>query len=248
MKHVMVDLEYLGWQNDAIVPQVGIIIADDNFIPIDSLGVNISVTDSLLRGFSTDESTLKFWAKQQQDVKDAVFPKDSHDLHIASQIIHRFFIKHLDGVEFKLWSNHLLCDFPKLDNLMTKMGYKSITSRTKVTWIEDYASVRNLTKSLYPDEYESAISNLVNLNPHEAVSDCIYQLGVLRACHEILGHRIRVPELGPLTGDTNNSVHGGVILEPQQMQPIQPFDDPLMNPPEFKDDGPKWEDEFNGGV
>lgn len=255
MKHLMTDLETLDTSDTAAVIQVGLVVFDDDGNLLGDLCVNINAIDSLLNGFTTNVDTCKnFWAKQPKAVKQSVlYPSEQYSCREAARLIDKF-LKTQFEEKFTIWSNHLLFDIPKLNLLLTKMGFKSLTDRTPHYLVEDFASVKNTCKRLYPDEFNAAKDNLSNDMQHNAVADCYYQISLLHSCYEIMGDRIKIPtELlktqpqEPLCGvQPSELVDRGLLTEPVVGEPgpeVAP-DDPLLNPPMMDDDDlESWEDD-----
>lgn len=70
--HVMVDLETLGTRPGCKVLQIGAVVATPRGITGEFL-VNISLSDQELYGLTASESTMNWWAKQDQAVRKKVF-------------------------------------------------------------------------------------------------------------------------------------------------------------------------------
>lgn len=256
MKHLMTDLETLDTSDTAAVIQVGLVVFDDDGNLLGDLCVNINAIDSLLNGFTTNVDTCKnFWAKQPKEVKQSVlYPAEQYSCREAARLIDKFLKSQFED-KFTIWSNHLLFDIPKLNLLLTKMGFKSLTDRTPHYLVEDFASVKNTCKRLYPDEFQAAKDKLSNDMAHNAVADCYYQISLLHSCYEIMGDRIKIPTdflkqppQEPLCGvqaTPKELVDEGLLTEPVIAEPgpeVAP-DDPLLNPPMMEDDLESWEDD-----
>ena len=238
MKHLMTDLESLDTSDTAVVIQVGMVVFDDDGNLLGELCVNINAIDSLLNGFTTSVDTCKnFWAKQDRAVKESVlYPTEQYSCREAARLIDRFLKDQFGTEKFTIWSNHLLFHIPKTNLLLTKCGFKSLSDRTPHYLVEDFASVKNTAKRLYPDEFEVAKKSLSNEMAHNAVADCYYQIALLHSCYDILGNRVRIPEV------LKQSYPVEVEPTPQAELPTNDVD-PLLNPPEMLDDLASWEDD-----
>lgn len=238
----MTDLETLDTEDSAVVVQVGMVVFDDDGNLLGELCVNINAIDSLLNGFTTSVDTCKnFWAKQPKEVKASVlYPKEQYSCREAARLIDKFLKTQFED-KFTIWSNHLLFDVPKINLLLTKMGFKSLTARTPHYLVEDFASVKNSCKRLYPEEFQAAKDKMSNDMAHNAVADCYYQISLLHSCYEIMGNRIKVPaELlkAPTAADgVQNLPNVKTLTE------TGPAVDPLLNPPVMDDNLASWEDD-----
>ena len=255
MKHLMTDLETLDTSDTAAVIQVGLVVFDDDGNLLGDLCVNINVIDSLLNGFTTKVDTCKnFWAKQPPEVQQSVlYPAEQYSCREAAQLIDKFLKSQFEG-KFTIWSNHLMFDIPKLNLLLTKMGFKSLTDRTPHYLVEDFASVKNACKRLYPDEFEAAKGKLSNDMAHNAVADCYYQISLLHSCYEIMGDRVKIPTdllkqppQKPFCGvqeTPNELVDESLSNPPPIVNNLASWeDDPLSNPPIMEDNLASWEDD-----
>lgn len=75
-KHMMLDLETMGSNNDAAIVEIGAVVFDP-FVPgyvIQELSINVSLESSVAFGGVMDPSTVVWWLRQSPDAISRVFP------------------------------------------------------------------------------------------------------------------------------------------------------------------------------
>jgi len=159
MKDFMFDLETLGTGSNALVTQIGACFFDIETGQIDrKFFVNIDINESIKRGFEIDADTLFFWFKQPAE--NRTFLEDPISIDSAL----RLFRSASWGCE-RVWS-HSIFDYFLLDNLHKKTG-------KKITF--DYRKCRDIRTLIDLAEFER--EKEARVMPHDALSDCIYQVG-----------------------------------------------------------------------
>jgi len=205
MFNLMIDLESLALDNNAIIPQIGFLIFDEHYLPCGELCVNIDITSSLMDGFNVDPKTIKFWRDQDTAVVNSVLYSEPRlKPRLAAQLIDKWIKDTFKGEDFMIWANGILFDVPKIDNLMTRYGLSPLTSHTRYNNIHDFRTLRNTAKALYPAQYEHANSIIKNESTHNALADCYWQLETLGAIMQILSgdyHLVKQNESVPPTTD-----------------------------------------------
>lgn len=188
MLNVMIDTETLALGENAVILQVGLVTFDDKFMPLDFLDLKIDVTASLLDGFEASKETCRdFWAKQDKNVIRSVMyegprmpPRD------AARVLDQWFKDNFRDQKVRVYANGILFDIPKIDNLMTRYGMKSLTSHIKYNQIIDFRSIRTFVKEQCPDKVNVAEGLSVNNSLHNAVADSQWQISMLGALADIV--------------------------------------------------------------
>lgn len=193
MLSLMADTETLALHDNAVILQIGLVAFDENFNIVGQLDMRLDIASSLMDGFESDPKTARdFWGKQPAEVTRSVMydqprlpPKD------AARVIDRWMKETFKG-EFTICANGILFDIPKLDKFMTRYGMKGISERTKYNRVYDFRTMRSVAKQLFPKELEHAESIMVNNMQHNAISDCMWQIGMMDAIMAILGGKYQI--------------------------------------------------------
>lgn len=191
MINVMVDIETLGVGKNPVILQIGIVLFNEKFQHIGHLNLHVDTVESILEGYEVESGAVKFWKDQGSGLRDSVIATSANDIsgmtpqHAAASI-NRFLGKNVKG-DFTIWANGILFDIPKIDNLLEKFGYKSLTDRTRYNLVYDTRTLYSAAKQINLEAFEHAKS-LCNSdgNAHNALADCAWQIGMLSATMSIL--------------------------------------------------------------
>lgn len=191
---VMIDLETLGTQQDAVILTMGVQMFDlsseyiwpegeitdpvtKNRIPC-AINIKIDVDQQLSIGRTVDENTIEWWSKQTSEAQQEAFdPCDRIPLPQALQILSDM-IAAGSGPQKKsvVWSKG-----PTFDIVMLEHAYKQAGLRTP--WV--YWNVRDARTvySLCPNIDVRANGPI----SHRALDDCRQQINILHKCYQQLG-------------------------------------------------------------
>lgn len=163
MKDLMIDIETMGNTSNAVMIQLAGVFFDRNTGETGAeFCKSLTVESCEEFGYTQDESTVKWWAEQNQDVLKAILDKGEH----AVDVMHAFadFLGP-DTKELLVWS-HATFDFPIVQNYL-----------------------KGLTKSYLPYRGARDIRTLVDLSgidlnkydwasgkTHNALDDCKFQI------------------------------------------------------------------------
>lgn len=167
--HIMLDIETLSTSSDAPILQIGFALADE--VGIHSGGkitIPLEIIDFQLYPISGD--TLRFWLSQKKEAIESVFfPPPDNVLGALADALKELtlFINSAlaDYPNLTVWANHPQFDIAILANAYETEGVeKPIYPLYKVL---DYATMRKLSQ---------VEPRTINLRPHDAEFDCVYQL------------------------------------------------------------------------
>ncbi len=160
MKDLMLDIETLGTGNNAAITQIGACYFDPltGEIGEKTLSVNIDLGESLARGFEVDAQSLKFWFEQPS--ANRTFLKEPVSIDCAMSLFRAYSY----GSE-RVWS-HAIFDFVLLTNLYARMGKKMPFK---------FSQCRDIRTLMHLAELEK--ENSERIGAHDALSDCIFQVG-----------------------------------------------------------------------
>lgn len=169
MKHIMLDLETLGTSNNAVILQIGACFFDKVTAEIgDTFSINISLEDSLSKGFNVDASTIYWWMQQSEEARKSVTNPPLATVHYALNSFNVF----IKGGNNRIWS-HSNFDFVILMNYFIKTGIKP---RFHYRQSRDLRTLVDLAKVKYKKADRDGIH-------HNALDDCKFQV---RYCCEAL--------------------------------------------------------------
>ncbi len=241
MYQVMIDLETLGLDDNAVIVQIAFVIFDPNFNIINELDIKLDVTMSLLDGFEADRNTAhKFWAKQDKKVIEEVFfsqprlaPRN------AAQLIDKWLKSAIGDQQFAIWANGILFDVPKIDGFMNRYGFKPITARTRYNLVYDLRSIMATGKQLHPEAMEAAKKLHNQGSLHNALHDCYYQINMLKSTMDCLGRKVEADfELedmieAPATASVSELVETGQLVKPEVLTEEKAWEDEVEQPDPF---------------
>lgn len=186
MLNVMLDIETLGFDVNAIVPQVAAVAFNDKFEVQTHFvaAMNIKIMDD--EGFTTTPSTMKFWSEQPIEVQKTVLGGKEHPGEAMQRFAEWLVLVGNDRGNFRLWTNHLLFDVPKTDYLMDYFGQKPISDCTRYDCVEDFASIKNEAVRKNREEYFSRQGKIDKGDLHNALDDCLWQIKALQIARDIL--------------------------------------------------------------
>lgn len=244
MYQIMVDSETLALHENAVIAQIAFVMFDANFNIINELDVKIDITHSLLDGFEVDPGTAhKFWAKQDKKViEDVLLSQPRLTPKNAAKVIDKWFKANVDG-DFSVWANGILFDVPKVDRFLLRYGFKSMTARTRYNLVYDFRTLRAAAKQIAPDLYAAAEKTYTNATLHNALSDCYWQINMLKAVMSILSAPYQIAavnEAEPATVEVKTETPNTFELEP--MTPVAGVAEAST---EMLTEEKTWEDEDN---
>jgi len=247
MLSLMADTETLALEDNAVILQIGLIAFDGDFNVVGQLDVKLDIASSLMDGFvSNPDTASKFWGNQSASVVRSVMydqprlpPKD------AARVVDQWLKDTFKG-EFTIWANGILFDIPKLDKFMTRYGLKTISSRTKYNRVYDFRTLRTTAQQLYPENVKHAESIMINQLQHNALADCMWQVGLMSAIMSILAGQYQIiDDLSEAVPMAESLSYNDDWTKPDG----EPKPDPLANPPVFREDPDEkqWEDDNESG-
>jgi hypothetical protein len=175
MDDLMLDLETLGTSPDCVVVQIGACYFDSTTGEIgEEFRVNIDIDSCLREGFTVGGDTIKWWLTEQ--AKNATFFNNTTNVRAAIY----------DFIEFswkakRVWS-HATFDFVIIMNYINRLGY---------TPGFGYKSARDIRTLLDLSglEIKPNKNNAPRAGEHDALRDCVYQVGYCVKALKKLGKR-----------------------------------------------------------
>lgn len=191
---VMLDLETLGLDDDAVILQIALTPFDKNFNQnpsgIPSFNETISVVQSLIEGFTVTQGTLNFWKEQltKTDVHSKLFEGVNFPQKVAN-LLSEWLKEYFDNEYFDIWSNRILFDIPKVDGLLKKYDLQPLTAWTKYNRIYDFPGYVDSATLIYPngvETYKRFLNGKYGNLVHNALADCDYQIDLLKFCYTVM--------------------------------------------------------------
>jgi hypothetical protein len=174
MDDLMLDLETLGTSPDTVVVQIGACYFSNKTGKIGKkFKVNVDIDSCLREGFTVEGNAIKWWLTEQ--AKNATFFNDTTNVRAAIY----------DFIEFswkaeRVWS-HATFDFVIMMNYINRLGctpgfgYKSA---------RDIRTLLDLSHS----KIKYSEDNTPRAGEHDALEDCIYQVGYcVKALNKLSG-------------------------------------------------------------
>lgn len=197
--HIMIDIETLSTSSTAPILQIGFAFSDASGT-IDSGKITIPVEEIDFQLYPISCDTLKWWLAQKKEAINSVFFPSHDDGDTATLTVAlRKLTYFIDSTQeeypnMTVWANHPQFDIAILTNAYEAEGVdKPIYPLYKVL---DYATMRKMS---------SVVPSTLNLLPHDAESDSIYQLSHLL---DIFDNLDRVRELAQANlNGTNPKFH-----------------------------------------
>lgn len=160
--HVMIDIETLGTEPDCVVLSVGAVKFDPytNQEPHARMLWKPSADEQMTAERSVLESTLEWWAKQPEHIRDEAFTEDGRTpLNTFMQELNKYLV----GVD-KIW-----CQGPQFDMVILEDLFKQFKHhRNWAFWqVQDCRTIFNMM----PSDPRKAIQQ----NLHSADADAYYQ-------------------------------------------------------------------------
>ena len=171
MKHVMVDIETLGGKPGSVILSIG---AVQFAPPYEEFYRRIDLADSLLKGFSIDLTTAKWWSEQSADAQRAAFYEtDGYAVDIALADFARFVDKNTC-----LWAKGPDFDCVLLDAAYQKLG-------KKIPW--SYRHTRDC-RTIYAlsGVHEERVGT-----DHNALDDAKSQAAAVIVAHKMLDRKLQ---------------------------------------------------------
>jgi len=159
---VMIDLESTGHTHDAVMIQLGAVFFDRTSGELgEKFCVNIGRQSCIDAGFIETQSTLDWWAKQNQEVFKSI-QEDTYEI-VRALIMFRDFIGEKNH-KVKVWS-HATFDFVIVQNYLRRFKMEPLPYKGA-------RDIRTLTdlSGLDLNAYDW------NKKTHNALDDCIFQV------------------------------------------------------------------------
>lgn len=184
---LMTDLETVAMDSNAGLAQVGAVFYNvDTFEIVAQFCENTDWRKMVASGdFEKDENTLAWWKRQDKAVARSVFLNAKDPKTVAESFVK--WVKEVSGgYPFELMSNHILFDLTKIDYFLNYYTGEKLTKMTKYNKIEDFATIRNRAKWKDPDLLKELEEEYTQLDQHNAVADCKWQVHSLACSLSIL--------------------------------------------------------------
>ena len=169
---IMLDLESLGTRPDCAILTLGA-VKFDPFTPDafgDSLYFRIDVDEQLALGREVQEDTLKWWAKQADDVREEALGEEGR---VSLETMYRDLNRFCVGVE-NIWCQGPAFDIVILENIYRQQGWPT-------PW--QFWQIRDSRTlfGVHGDPREKCKAGL-----HNALEDCISQAQGVQAIYHAL--------------------------------------------------------------
>lgn len=162
MEHVMLDLETMGNDSDAVIISIGAVFF--NGLDIGKrFSVNIDLQSSLNLGLSVTADTIKWWMKQHKDVQDSQIHASGVPIVDALEQFQAF-LNTQDIKYVKVWGNGAA-----FDNVILRNAYESI-GRGCTPWAYWNDRCYRTVNNLYPSVKISTVGN-----KHDSLADAVSQ-------------------------------------------------------------------------
>ena len=171
-KDVMLDLETLGTDNNAVVTQIGACYFDRYTGDIgEKLSVNLEIGSCLEKGLTITSGSIKFWLERKEQATFLSKPESlSKGLSLFTQFIDKKAI---------MWSH------ATFDPIILASAYRAIGQGLPYSYrnLRDIRTLVDLSGIKYKkDENED------DPKDHDALNDCLYQVGYCVECFKALQH------------------------------------------------------------
>lgn len=178
----MVDLETLGLEDNAILPEIGIVSFNENFVILEKMSWRPDPLQQLLSGRTTTQSTIDWWLNQDIEVREKVLFSPYEECKLVAHQIQNWLHSFVNRRSI-YWTGSIKFDLKKLDTFLKDFGEPHASSLFHYRNIRDYRTVRETYASLHPVKYDEMKmyleKELRDLVFHRAVDDCIWQIKLL---------------------------------------------------------------------
>jgi len=192
---LMVDLEYLASDDNAVITQISAVpfdITNGYFMGMENGETKEGFDQApcmqaqLNDGRVIDASTMAFWMNQcAADGRTPSWlddPTDTLDEVLLENLI-TWGGEHFDWEEVRVWS-HVGCDMGKLNHAYRSYSEKAPWGRGHEWHLQ---TLRKLAKMKATPEQVELIEIYRGLKTHDAHDDCVAQIKVVTLCWDILG-------------------------------------------------------------
>ena len=168
MKDVMLDLETFSLSSNAVIVQIGACYFDRFTGEIgEKFFEKIDPQSCVDAGFEMDVPTILWWMQQDETARQGIMDGDS--FFVSPVLIDlKHFLRDIETI----WS-HATFDFVILTNYFHKFGIRTSF---------DYHAARDLRTLCDLADIDPKDFKRDDLTKHDALSDCIFQVGYATAC------------------------------------------------------------------
>ena len=179
MNDIMLDLETLALDNNALVLSIGAVQFDMKTGEVGkTFHISCDILEQLFNGAKIDLSTIKWWSEQDAKAKATILElrSSSPSLIVAHtlQVFNEWISGNFDNPKnVKLWGNGIAADNVWIRNLYKRhnlnfiLPYWCDNDVRTITQLEDYNKVCEVV-----GEFEGT--------KHDAIDDCLHQI---KMCH-----------------------------------------------------------------
>lgn len=176
MSAVMLDLETLSTQPDAVILSLGAVIFDPYKMsqPTSWCTIKFDVDEQIARGRHIQPDTLKWWGQQSPEVIELAMGETDREPVTEALTRFRKFVLHAD----EIWSQGPVFDIVMLENIYNQY-------QLHVPW--PYWKIRDsrtLFKSLNYDPRSELRS--AGASHHDALDDAVIQALAVQQCFQLL--------------------------------------------------------------
>ncbi len=162
MKDLMIDIETLSSATDAVMIQLAGVYFDRNTGECgEEFCMNIDENSCIDQGFKTNESTLAWWATQDQAILQAI-RTNTHDVKHVTEAFFNFYRS--GGKDVQVWS-HATFDFVIVQNYLEKL-HKKFMYHKNARDIRTLVNLSGVDLTAYD----------WNKKTHNALDDCKFQV------------------------------------------------------------------------
>lgn len=168
---MMIDLETLSTDSNAVVSAIGAVIFDMDTKEVVSKYYRVlSFEDQLQLGRKVDESTLAWWFGQSKEASEIYTTKEKTNTHQALKELYSFMVDNSDVQKLRVWGNGPSFDLTILETLMKDFGIKPPYSFRNIRCLRTFKEFVTKDKKV----------ERVGIH-HNALDDCLYQINVVLA-------------------------------------------------------------------
>lgn len=178
MKHICIDIETMGHKYGSAIIAIGAVQFDlQSGKTGEMFYTNIDLDSCIKAGLTMDPSTVLWWMKQSDEARKSL-ENIPYQLEHALTLFEAW-MQNINSTECQIWANSPSFDLNLLECAFSKFGMKA----PWFYWQE--RDCRTLV-AFNPELKKSIINDL----PHDAISDCLYQIKYCSAIYNSININI----------------------------------------------------------
>lgn len=174
----MIDIETLATTPEAVVLSIGAVKFSQDEGVTDTFVVKLDLHQQVRARRYMDPDTLSWWMSQNNEARHAAFSStDREKVRTALENLGAF----LGVNQLAVWANS-----PSFDLVILESLYRSAKMNTPwhYSLSRDLRTLRDMAELPSSWEPDSEVYNFVD---HDPLSDCVWQVEVVRECRRLIG-------------------------------------------------------------